>query len=111
MVASGLVRWQQVRRPVYTSSVGRWRAYGSSADTAEAEGFPGLPLRADLDAMGALGPFPAAAVLARVAHFEPPGGAADLSRPLPCAPRTQEAETSGDSGDARWPEGGEFERI
>jgi len=106
---------EQVRRPVYTSSVGRWRALASSPSGGDEEVFSTAGAGAgDLEALQAAAEgFPGAAVLARLLSFEPVASrglastARDLVRDLPCAPRPSEPHGAHDArdyaaDDARW---------
>jgi hypothetical protein len=122
---------EQVRRPVYTSSVGRWRLFDVGADSAGAGPEAGVGAGAgNLEALGvALGGFPAAAVLERVLSFEPrpsdPAALRDLARGLPCAPAPgapsarspstpdrQAPPSDGLAGkEARWPVGEPIRRL
>ena len=110
---------EQVRRPVYTSSVGRWQPYAarggrddsgedgeSGGDAASASASGDL---VDLEALAQRTQrFPAAALLARVLSFEPAAdrnaSRRDLARTLPCRQDARRDRNGGVGGaGARWP--------
>jgi hypothetical protein len=102
---------EQVRRPVYTSSVGRWQLYAARGgrDDGSGDGESGGD-GGDLVDLEALAQrtqrFPAAALLARVLSFEPAAdrnaSRRDLARTLPCR-RDARRDGGGGGADARWP--------
>jgi hypothetical protein len=106
---------EQVRRPVYTSSVGRWKAYDASdqggedvdgldedEEDADDEDGDEDEDEEDLEALGLrLGGFPGDAILKRVMAFEPhpthPTTLRELVRDLPCSPRGGASSASSSS--------------
>ena len=103
---------EQVRRPIYKTSVGRWRQY-SGVVGAVSNGY----ISDDPEELAAIsGLFPAHAILERVLRYEPTAARdearADLARDLPCGGSGSgggEGISSGDDGgeeatqaDARW---------
>jgi hypothetical protein len=116
---------EQVRKPIYTSSVGRWQLYAAAEDNSSDshEDSDGLATGSATPAAAATsqdleelarrsGAFPAAALLERVLSFEPSGSREearlDLARFLPCESR----RSSNEGGtEVRWPDSGGIARI
>jgi hypothetical protein len=121
---------EQVRKPIYTSSVGRWQLYAAAEDNSSDshEDSDGLATGSATPAAAAAaaaatsqdleelarrsGAFPAAALLERVLSFEPSGSREearlDLARFLPCESR----RSSNEGGtEVRWPDSGGIARI
>jgi len=114
---------EQVRKPIYTSSVGRWQLYAAPNDGASGSNHvssdsssgvaaaKGGGLNRDLEELAQQsGSFPAAALLERVLSFEPVASRAearrDLARSLPCS-----SSDSGVAAEIRWPDSSGIARI
>lgn len=118
---------EQVRKPIYTASVGRWRLYAAPNDSASGSNRVGDGNRSGVAAAGGgglsgdleelaqqSGSYPAAALLERVLSFEPVASRAearrDLARSLPCSSRDS-SRGSGVGAEIRWPDSSGIARI